>query len=113
MAGFYPTLDIFVLPSRTTKTWKEQFGRVLIEAMACETAVVGSSSGEIPHVIGDAGLIFEQGNVQHLREQITRLISRPSDRRRLGQTGRLRVLNQYSMGHVAEKTVALYERMLA
>ena len=55
MPDFYRRLDVLALPSRTTPTWKEQFGRVLIEAMACGVPVVGSDSGEIPHVIGDAG----------------------------------------------------------
>ena len=51
-------LHALVLPSRTTPRWKEQFGRVLIEAMACGVPPVGSDSGEIPHVIDDAGLVF-------------------------------------------------------
>ncbi|MFN2202543.1 MAG: glycosyltransferase, partial [Caldilineaceae bacterium] len=56
MPPFYQGLDVFVLPSRTTPTWKEQFGRVLIEAMSCGVPVIGSDSGEIPHVVADAGL---------------------------------------------------------
>jgi len=46
------SLDVLVLPSRSRSFWKEQFGRVLIEAMACGVPVIGSSSGEIPNVIG-------------------------------------------------------------
>jgi len=53
-------IDILVLPSRTTSHWKEQLGRILIEAMSCEVAVIGSSSGEIPRVIGNAGMVFEE-----------------------------------------------------
>ncbi len=51
--GLLHQLDVLVLPSRTRANWTEQFGRILVEAMACEVAVVGSSSGEIPNVIGD------------------------------------------------------------
>ncbi|NEP07058.1 MAG: glycosyltransferase family 4 protein, partial [Okeania sp. SIO4D6] len=68
-------MNTLVLPSETTykfKTltsvgWKEQFGHVLIEAMACQVPVIGSDSGEIPYVIGDAGLVFPEGNVEELR----------------------------------------------
>jgi glycosyltransferase involved in cell wall biosynthesis len=63
MPAYLQQLDVLVLSSRTRPNWKEQFGRVLVEAMACEVAVVGSDSGEIPHVIGEAGLIFPEDDV--------------------------------------------------
>ena len=62
-------LDVLVLPSLTTPSWKEQFGRVLQEAMACAIPVVGSDSGEIPHVIGDAGLVTPEGDAAALRRR--------------------------------------------
>ncbi|MGC8786067.1 MAG: glycosyltransferase, partial [Anaerolineae bacterium] len=55
MPYFLNSLDVLVLPSLTRRNWKEQFGRVLVEAMACEVPVIGSSSGEIPHLIAEAG----------------------------------------------------------
>lgn len=61
---YYNSMDVFVLPSLTTKIWKEQLGRALIEAMACEVPVIGSSSGAIPEVIGDAGLVFREGTLR-------------------------------------------------
>ena len=64
---YYREIDVLVLPSLTRPNWVEQFGRVLIEAMACGVAVVGSSSGEIPWVIGDAGVIFPEGDADALR----------------------------------------------
>ncbi|MDQ3700775.1 MAG: glycosyltransferase, partial [Chloroflexota bacterium] len=60
---FLSRLDALALPSLTFPNWKEQFGRVLMEAMACEVPVVGSDSGEIAHVIGEAGLLFPEGDV--------------------------------------------------
>jgi len=59
-------LDALVLPSRTTARWKEQFGRVLIEAQACQTPVIGSDSGAIPEVIGSAGMIVPEGSAEAL-----------------------------------------------
>ncbi len=68
-------IDILVLPSRSTIKWKEQFGRVLVEAMACGAVPIGSSSGAIPEVIGDAGLIFPEDNASALSEAIQLMIS--------------------------------------
>src|SRR5690606_30118342 len=63
-------LDALVLPSRTTPRWKEQFGRVIIEAHACATPVIGSDSGAIPAVIGEAGLTFPEGDAAALAKAI-------------------------------------------
>ena len=111
MPTFYRQLDALALPSRTTPAWKEQFGRVLIEAMACAVPVIGSNSGEIPHVIGDAGLVFPEGNVDALRAHLQLLLCDPALRTRLGQAGRARALERYTMARIAEETVALYRRL--
>ena len=113
MAAFYNSSDVLVLPSRTRPNWKEQFGRVLVEAMACEVPVIGSDSGEIPHVVGDGGLIFAEDNVDALRGCLQRLADDPSERRQLGEQGRRRVLAHYTMRKIAEQTLAVYERLLA
>ncbi|RRR76784.1 MAG: glycosyltransferase family 1 protein [Candidatus Viridilinea halotolerans] len=105
-------LDILVLPSRTTVSWKEQFGRILIEAMSCGVPVVGSSSGEIPHVIGDAGLIFAEGDVAALRSQLMRLVDDAALRQQLAQRGRQRVLAHYTQAAIAHRHVAVYAQML-
>jgi glycosyltransferase involved in cell wall biosynthesis len=111
MVAYLQQLDVLVLPSRTRPNWKEQFGRVLIEAMACETAVVGSDSGEIPHVIGDAGLIFPEDDVAALRKCLEQLQQNPTLRVKLGQKGRQRVLNHYTQAQVAAQTVAVYHEI--
>ena len=113
MAAFYNTLDVLVLPSRTQANWKEQFGRVLVEAMACQVPVVGSDSGEIPNVIGDGGLIFAEGDVQALGACLLRLANDAGLRQRLGERGRRRVLAHYTMGKIAEQTLAVYAALLA
>lgn len=112
MPAFYRQLDMLAVPSRTTPTWKEQFGRVLIEAMACAVPVIGSDSGEIPHVVGDAGVIFPEGDVDALRAYLQQLHDDLAQRARLGQAGRSRVLERYTMARIAEETVGLYERIL-
>ena len=111
MPKFYQQLDVFVLPSRTTANWKEQFGRVLIEAMACGVTVVGSNSGEIPNVIGNAGCIFPEGDVHALQQCLQELLDAPAKRAALAETGRQRVLAHFTMRQVAQKTVQVYEQM--
>lgn len=108
MPDFYRSLDLLALPSRTRPNWKEQFGRVLIEAMACGVPVVGSSSGEIPNVIGDAGAVFPEGDIGALRAQMQRLMEDRAARNRLAAAGRQRVLARFTMAEIARRTVAVY-----
>jgi glycosyltransferase involved in cell wall biosynthesis len=112
MAPFYRSLDVLALPSRTLPNWKEQFGRVLIEAMACGVAVVGSDSGEIPRVVGNAGLVFAEDDADALRAHLQRLLDDPAARRALAEAGRARVLERFTMAQVAAQTVEVYHAML-
>lgn len=112
MADFYPRMDVVVLPSRTLSNWKEQFGRVLIEAMACGVPVVGSDSAAIPGVIGDGGLIFPEGDADALADRLATLLRDPDQRARFGARGRARVLAHFTHQGVAEQTVHVYSAML-
>ncbi len=105
-------LDVFVLPSLTRPNWMEQFGRVLPEAMSCETPVIGSSSGEIPYVIGDAGLIFKEGDARELAACIRKLLDDPTLYASLAKQGRQRVLENYTQGKIARQTFEVYRQML-
>jgi hypothetical protein len=62
-----------------------------MEAMACGVAVVGSTSAEIPNVIGDAGLVVPEGDAAALREAIARLLADRQLREEFGRRGRRRV----------------------
>ena len=110
--GLLADFDALVLPSLTQRNWKEQFGRVLIEAMACEVPVIGSDSGEIPNVIGEGGLVFPEGNAEALAGHIQRVLEDAEYRRSLGLAGRKRVLDNFTQARVAEQTYAAYRKML-
>lgn len=112
MPTYLQQLDILVLPSRTRSNWKEQFGRILVEAMASGVAVVGSDSGEIPHVIGDAGLTFPEDNVEALTNQLQLLIDDPVRRESLKKCGRERFLTHYTQSQIAAQTVDVYRKMM-
>jgi glycosyltransferase involved in cell wall biosynthesis len=111
MPAFYNELDTLVLPSLTRPHWKEQFGRVLIEAMACGVPVVGSRSGEIPHVIGQAGLTFTEGDVQELRARLSQLMDTPALHADLAKRGRERVLAHYTQAQIAAETHEVYRQL--
>lgn len=114
-------MDCLVLPSQTsykfktltTVGWKEQFGHVLIEAMACKIPVIGSDCGEIPHVIGDAGLIFPEENAEKLRECLHELMKRPELVADLGKRGYHRVMNNYTNKALAEQLLEFYKELFA
>jgi glycosyltransferase involved in cell wall biosynthesis len=112
MPGFYQSVDVLVLPSRTRPNWIEQFGRVLIEAMACGVVVAGSDTGEIPHVIGDAGRLFPEANVDALRETLTQLVRDRDLRIALSTRGRDRVLEHFTQHQIATQTLHVYEDIL-
>jgi len=112
MPAFYRALDVLVLPSRSRPNWVEQFGRVLVEAMACGVPVVGSDCGEIPNVIGDAGLTFPEGDVEALREHLMHLTRDHDLWTGLARRGRERVLVSFTQAQVATQTVAVYREMM-
>jgi len=106
-------LSVLVAPSRSLPNWKEQFGRVLIEAMACGVPVIGSTCGEIPNVIGDAGLTFREGDDAELTHCLRHLQQDATLRARLASAGRRRVLDRFTQASIAQATLAVYERVLA
>lgn len=121
VARYINLMSTLVLPSETTyqfKTltaagWKEQFGHVLIEAMACRVPVIGSDSGEIPHVIKEAGLVFPEKNVAALQNCLRRLIEQPDVADKLGQLGYERLINQYTNKALAKQQLDFYKELIA
>ena len=105
-------MDILVLPSFDTSNWKEQFGHVLIEAMACGVPVIGSSGGEIPNVIDKAGLVFEQKNEEELKKCLQKLMKDATLREKLRKDGCRRVLQNYTHDIIARKTYMFWKKML-
>ena len=111
VAAYMQQMDIFVLPSLTRPNWVEKFGRVLIEAMACGVPVVGSNSGEIPNVIGEAGLIFKEGDRVDLRDKLDLLLNDKNLRDRFGELGRERSVIDYSWKSIANQTISIYKQL--
>ncbi|AFY32805.1 hormogonium polysaccharide biosynthesis glycosyltransferase HpsO [Calothrix sp. PCC 7507] len=121
VANYINLMSTLVLPSETTynlKTltatgWKEQFGHVLIEAMACKVPVIGSDSGEIPHVIGDAGLVFPEGNVQALANCLVQLMEKSEFAQRLSQMGYQKAISKYTNKALAQQQLEFYKELVS
>ncbi len=112
--SFMRALDVLVLPSVTIlPLHKEQFGRVLAEAMAAGVPVLGSSSGAIPEVIGDAGLVVPERDPAALAAALDRLLRDAALRAELSARGSRRAAEQFAWPAVVQRTVALYETALA
>ena len=95
---YLSAFDITVLPSETRKNWKEQFGRVIIESLACGTPVLGSNSGEIGSLVRKTGggRVFEEGNSKSLASELGLLISDADERQRLADAGRAAVMSDFT-----------------
>jgi glycosyltransferase involved in cell wall biosynthesis len=111
LPGYMNCMDLGIVPSRTTPRWKEQFGRVLVELMSCEVPVIGSDSGSIPEVLGDAGRIFPEGDTKALRNTVEHLLAHPQQRNELGRRGRARVKRCYSLELMYQHFENMYRRL--
>lgn len=108
--NYFQYIDVLVLPSITKKEWKEQFGHVIIEAFAYNVSVIGSSSGSIPEVIGEAGLIFNEGDDKDLSIKLQFLINDVELRKKLVLLGKKRVLENFTNEKIVERTYKLYKK---
>jgi glycosyltransferase involved in cell wall biosynthesis len=108
LAKWMNAIDVLALPSRTTARWKEQFGRVLAEAGACGRPVIGTNSGAIPDVIGDAGIVVPEREPAALATAIESLRVSPARVELLGQLGRRRAVDRYSWAAVARAMHGIY-----
>ena len=107
--------DLFICPSIY-----EPLGIVNLEAMACETAVLGSRVGGIPEVVADketGELVDYNGEAgsfeKALTESISRLMAQPQLLQQYGNAGRIRAQKLFGWDAVAALTVDLYRRVLA
>jgi glycosyltransferase involved in cell wall biosynthesis len=117
IAEFLQLIDVIVLPSHTVCGpniwWKEQFGHVLIEAMACGVVTIGSDSGAIPEVLDDPCLIFPQGNVAALSLLIRSFAVNPERARMVGARQRMRVISHFGHEQVAQRWCVFLKECLA
>lgn len=108
MPTLYHQIDVLVLPSLTRPNWKEQFGRVLVEAMCSGVPVIGSDSGAIPDVIGDSGIIIPESAPTILCEALQNLMKNHHFSEELAFKGRQRALAHFTHHAIAQATLEIY-----
>ena len=121
LPGLLTRMDVLARPTvgvtqRSLLPWItraacEPFGRVLLEAMACGVPVLGSDVGELPHVIGEAGLTFPAGDVDALTDRLVRLRDNPTLARRLGREGMWRARAEFDWDRVASRMCEVWQRL--
>jgi len=112
MPRVYPRADIFCLPSRVTPTWQEQYGMVLIEAMASGLPIVTTRTGAIEEVCGSAALYAPQKSPQQLAAILEKLINQPSLRKDLSSQSLKRARQHYDHRLVADRIKTVYQQLL-
>ncbi len=111
LPAYYAEADIFVLPSVPLTEWQEQFGMVLIEAMACGKPVISTLSGSIPDVVGDAGILVQPADFHSLYQAIKYLLLTPGLRSQYGEKARKRAESEFSTDRIAEETARIYRKL--
>ena len=110
--AYLNAMDVLTAPSQTTPRWREQFGRMLIEAMACGVPVVGSDSGEIPFVIGDAGRVLPEADPAAWTTALADLLESPARRAELAARGLQRACDRFAWPVVARQHLDFFEELL-
>ncbi len=110
VAPFYAAFDALVLASANEGTPVSA-----IEALAGGRPVVATRVGGVPDVVSDGvdGFLVEPGDVEGLAGRLGRLAADPELARRMGEAGRERVLERYSVERLIDDVDALYQRLLA
>ncbi len=110
--SYLNAMDMLVAPSQTTPLWKEQLGRMLIEAMACGVPVIGSDSGEIPYVIDRAGVVVPEADPTTWTATLAELLESPGRRADLAAAGLARAHEVYAWPVIARQHLEFFEQLL-
>ncbi len=108
----YRQTDIFVLPSRQTETWEEQYGMVLVEAMASGLPIITTQTGAIPEVVGDSALLVPDKSPQQLALALETLLTNPALRLKLARKARARAEKYFDRQLIAKQLEKLYNRFI-
>jgi len=101
--------DVVVVPSRASPAWADPTGSVAVEAMAHGIPVVVTTSGALPDVVGDAGIVVPEGDPDPMQAALAELVADPARREALGAAGRARAIDRYSDHALARGLLAFWD----
>ena len=104
----YQKADIFCLPSQNTPTWQEQYGMVLVEAMASGLSILTTDTGAIKEVCESAA-VYTKGSVQALHDGLKKLVLDHKKRKELAIKARQRAGSRYNSLDTAKKIAKVYK----
>jgi glycosyltransferase involved in cell wall biosynthesis len=113
LPALWSRADVVVAPSRSTPAWIEPTGSLVLEAMAHGVAAIVSRCGALPDVVGDAGMVIDEGDRPALTRALARVVEDPARARVFGAMARQRVLEHYGDRPIAERTMALWRQVLS
>ena len=115
MPQVHNAADIFCLPSAETKTWAEQFGYSLVEAMACGKPAVSTWTGSIPEIVKhrQTGILVKPNDPNALKSAIEELVENKATREKFGLNGREWVLKKFEANKVASQIADVYCKVIA
>ena len=105
-------MDVLCAPSRSTRAWSEQFGRMVVEAFACGVPVISSDNGELPHVVGDAGILLPVHSPSTWQRAIEDLLESPTRRAELARSGLERVRHHFAWPVVAARYLEFFSTLV-
>jgi glycosyltransferase involved in cell wall biosynthesis len=111
--AYLNAMDVLCAPSQTTPRWREQFGRMVVEAFASGLPFIGSDSGEIPYVVRDTGIVVGEQDEAGWARAITDLLTDRSRRQELAQRGLQRARDEFAWPVVARRYLDFFESLLA
>jgi glycosyltransferase involved in cell wall biosynthesis len=106
------SMDILCAPSQSSPHWREQFGRMLIEAFACGVPVIASDSGEIPFVAGTAGRILPESDIDAWATEIDRVLDSPGERKRMSAAGVARAHEEFDWLKTGQRHVEFFDSLI-
>jgi len=111
MPRVYNQADILIMPSKKTKTWEEQYGMVLVEAMASGLPIVAYDTGAISEVLGETGIMVKENDIVFLIRNLKKLISDKDLRTKIGRIERKRAKLEFDSIKTNKKITEIYKKI--